>query len=148
MLQDLVVAFFAACLALLFREYATRRERAEHAKKIAGLCLRHLEQIGEDLRNHVEIEGDRVYFRELQLREVEVGDFLYDLITANIHFFASALELEKTITFFHHYKINMATVRDRLDASRSKGYLKQDSYDALLVYLDGSVAELKELAGT
>ena len=62
-----------------------------------------------------------------------------------VHLCAQHLEqIEHTITFFHHYKVNMRTIQTRLK-SNDKASLTETSYRNLMGYLRDAIAELHGL---
>lgn len=148
MTEKVIVGFIGAALALLIREAVVFLKTTIKRKRIAALCCEHLKKIREDLQGHVEIHNGNAKFSETQYSEVAVGDFLYDLITANIDCFGSVNSVRKTINFFHHYMVNMSTIRSRLDGStHGTANLTEGTYEKLLDYLDEAIKEL-ELAST
>ena len=122
--------------------------RSVRRKRIAALCCEHLKKIREDLKEHVEIHNGNAKFSETQYSEVAVGDFLYHLITSNIDCFKSVDSVRETVNFFHHYMVNMSTIRSRLDGStQGTANLTEATYNKLLEYLSEAINEL-ELAST
>ncbi len=147
MYGKIAIGFIGAILALILREIIGRYNLRSRRKQLAALCVEHLKQIHEDLIKHVQIRGSNANFGETQYCEIVVGDFLYDLITSNIEAFPNIRSLRKTITFFHHYKVNMSTVRSRLDASQNQSaHLTEGTYNNLLNYLKDAIDELNSIA--
>jgi hypothetical protein len=149
MVEKLLTAFFGAFIALVLREFIERRKSTNRRKNLAALCATHLKQIRHDLESHVEVEGGAAKFHDTNYRELVVGDFLYDLFTTNIELFPNAEDIQKTTTFFHHYKINMSTVKSRLEAAQG-GFasLTELTYNNLKDYLNQSIDELEKISST
>ena len=148
MTEKVVIGFIGAVLALLIREAVAFWKTTIKRKRIAALCCEHLKKIRGDLRGHVEINNGNAKFNETQYSEVAVGNFLYDLITSNIDCFGSVNSVRETINFFHHYMVNMRTIRSRLDGStQGTANLTEATYEKLLEYLNEAINEL-ELAST
>lgn len=148
MTEKVVIGFIGAALALLIREAVAFWKTTIKRKRIAALCCEHLKKIRGDLCGHVEINNGNAKFNETQYSEVAVGDFLYDLITSNIDCFGSVNSVRETINFFHHYMVNMRTIRSRLDGStQGTANLTEATYEKLLEYLNEAINEL-ELAST
>jgi len=147
MLENVVAGFIGAALALLLRWAFEKATHLEASRKLAGLCVLHLEQIKHDLLHHIPRTDGHARFGETQYHEVAVGFFLYDLITANLEKFPSVRSLDRTMTFFHHYKVNMNTVRARLDTlvTGATATLTNGTFDNLIDYLDGALSELREM---
>ena len=149
MYEKIAIGFIGAILALILREVFEWFTTRSHRKKVAALCAKHLKQIKEDLVGHVKVINGKANFDETQYCEIVVGNFLYDLITSNIKTFPDVNSIEKTITFFHHYKINMSTVKARLDASENNtAYLTERTYNNLLGYLQEAIDEVNSIANT
>ena len=147
--EKIVIGFIGAVLALILREVVEWFRKRSHRKKVAALSVKHLMQIKSDLVKHVIVSDGKANFGETQYCEIVVGDFLYDLITSNIKTFPDVSSIQKTITFFHHYKINMSTVRSRLDISANNmAQLTEGTYNNLLNYLQDSIDELNSIANT
>jgi len=149
MFEKILIGFFGAIIGLFLRELWECRKRLSRRKKLAALCVEHLKQIYEDLLKHVNVSGGKANFGETQYCEAVVGNFLYDLFTSNIEAFSNIHSVRKTITFFHHYKVNMSTVRSRLDASQNQNaQLTEGTYNNLLKYLKEAIDELNSIAVT
>ncbi len=147
MYGKITIALIGAIIALILREIIVRYNLRSRRKQLAALCVEHLKQIHEDLIEHVQIRGGNAYFGETQYCEIVVGDFLYDLITSNIEAFPNIRSLQKTIKFFHHYKVNMSTVRSRLDVSQTPSvHVTEGTYNNLLNYLKDAIGELNSIA--
>jgi hypothetical protein len=132
---------------LLLRAVFTKLSHLVYRRKLAALCVTHLTQIRDDLKSHVKISGEQVVFSETNYNEAAVGHFLYDLFTANIDKFANLASINNTVTFFHHYKVNMSTVRSRLDSGKGDfANLTKGTFDNLLNYLEQAIDELQGLA--
>ncbi|GGE81374.1 hypothetical protein GCM10011533_37290 [Streptosporangium jomthongense] len=148
MTEKVIVGFIGAALALLIREALEYWKTTVRRKRIAALCCEHLKKIREDLQGHVELHNGNAKFSETQYSEVAVGDFLYELITSNIDCFGKVDSVRKTINFFHHYMVNMSTIRSRIDGStHGTANLTEATYEKLLEYLDDAIDEL-QLAST
>ena len=144
MAEKLFVGFIGAALALLIREIVTFWKTTIKRKRIAALCCEHLKKIQEDLQGHVEIHNGNAKFSETQYSEVAVGDFLYDLVTSNIDCFGSVDSVKETVNFFHHYMVNMRTIRSRLDASiNGTANLTEETYNKILGNLNEAINELR-----
>ncbi len=149
MFEKILIGFFGAIVALTLREFLEWRKCLSRRRKLSALCVEHLKQIHKDLIKHVKISEGNAFFGETQYCEVVVGDFLYDLFTSNIETFPNIDSVRKTIKFFHHYKINMSTVRSRLDTSNTgSAKLTEGTYNNLLNYLKDAIDELNSIAGT
>ena len=147
--EKIIIGFIGAVLALILREVVEWFRKRSHRKKVAALSVEHLMQIKNDLVEHVIVSDGKANFSETQYCEIVVGDFLYDLITSNIKTFPDVSSIQKTITFFHHYKINMSTVRSRLDISdNNMAQLTEGTYNNLLNYLQDAIDELNSIANT
>ena len=149
MLENITVGFIGAALALLAREFVEQYKLRARRKRLAALCSRHLKQIRSDLTQHVQVERGRATFGETQYCEVKVGDFLYNLIISNIECFKGVNSIERTITFFHHYMVNMGAVRARLERTdETSTELTEGTYINLAEKLNEAIQELDELAVT
>ena len=152
MWEKLFIAFagaiVGAIVALLIKEGRERLKLKSKGKKIAKVCSGHLEQIRQDLSDHVKVTNGNATFGETQYCEAVVGDFLYNLITSHIECFPAMDSFKRTLSFFHHYKVNMTTVRSRLDDGKSStAQLTEATYKDLLEYLNGAIEELNSIAG-
>ena len=144
MAEKVIVGFIGAALALLIREAVAFWKTTIKRKRISALCCEHLKKIREDLQGHVEIHNGNAKFSETQYSEVAVGDFLYDLITSNIDCFGSVNSVRETVNFFHHYMVNMRTIRSRLDGStHGTANLTEETYNKILEYLNEAIDELE-----
>lgn len=147
MWEKILIGFIGAALALLIIEIFDRYKQKAKAKIIASLAVKHLGMIKRDLVDHFTTGEKKATFGKTQYCEAVVGDFLYDLITSNIECFSSASSVEKSIEFFHTYKVNMAKVKARLNNSTQRtAILKTDTYKNLLSALDGAINELSGIA--
>ncbi|MFD1217560.1 hypothetical protein [Microbulbifer celer] len=147
MWEKILIGFIGAIIALAIKEFIDCLKRRAKSKLIASMAVKHLELIKSDLIDHVVLDKNNATFGETQYCEVVVGDFLYDLITSNIDCFSSAKDVEKSTLFFHKYKVNMATVKARLDNSVQKSTtLKIETYRALVAALEDALSELSGIA--
>jgi len=134
-------------ISAYFQGSADLKKESLHRKNLSKLCAKHLIMIRGDLENHVELKGNLAIFNETIYCELNVGNFLYDLFTTNIHLFSDAKEIEKTVEFFHHYKINMSTIRARLDSQNlDVASLVEGTYTNLRVRLNDAIHELEEIS--
>lgn len=144
--EKITLVVFAALLAIILREGIAWLWRKSRRKKLVHLCTRHLEQIQPDLSGHVRTQDGKAVFSDTEYSEIVVGDFLYDLIINNIDVFEKGTAIERTITFFHHYKVNMRTIQSRLKASPDgRASLTETTYRGLMDYLRDAIAELHGL---
>ncbi|MDH3327125.1 MAG: hypothetical protein OEM38_10455 [Gammaproteobacteria bacterium] len=120
MIEKILIGAIGAALALALREVIEWLRTRKRRLNLASLMVTHLRQIHRDLDEHVQVKNGQANFKETQYWEIVVGDFLHQLFTGNIDVFLNVKSLEATVTFFHHYKVNMATVRSRLDASSNQ----------------------------
>jgi hypothetical protein len=148
MIEKLLIAFFGAVIALALREFVEKRKTTERRKNLVSLCVTHLKQIRSDLENHVAVGNNMASFNETNYCELVVGNFLYDLFTNNIDLFPNAGDIKKTTTFFHHYKINMSTIKSRLDKEGGQASLTKETYNNLREYLNESISELEKISST
>lgn len=147
--EYLISAFVGAAVALLFRELPEIWKNHKRKKKLAKMCVEHLEQIQNDLNEHVRVNEGRAIFSETEYCEIIVGNFLHDLITNNMDVFPDASSIKKTIMFFHHYKVNMSTIKARMDgAGQQSASVTEPTFRNLQNYLSDAIGELKGLAGT
>ncbi|CAA0090995.1 Uncharacterised protein [Zhongshania aliphaticivorans] len=131
------------------QESSTIKKQSTHRKNLAKLCANHLKMILKDLENQVEKKGNSAIFNETNYCELNVGNFLYDLFTSNIHLFSDAQQIEKTVTFFHHYKINMRTIRARLDQTNLDiATIEEGTFLNLRKRLQDAIGELEDIANT
>lgn len=142
--EKLLIAFLGAIFALLLRELVAWLQRRSKRKKLIHVALPHLKRILEDLRNNPNKTSAVAKFSETNYWELVVGDWIYDQLISNLDSFPTPKKLEKTIEFFHHYKVNLSTLRARLDASGGKGAeLTIATYQALVHRLEAAVHELE-----
>jgi hypothetical protein len=141
--SPLFIAFAGAAIALALRGVSDQLRNARFRRRLAALFVAHLKQVRSDLDDHVAIRAGTALIDETAYHEAVVGHFLYDLLTANVDRFVRMSSVEKTIDFFHHYKVNMSTVRARLDASQDHtASLKEATFRNLLRRLDEAIDEL------
>lgn len=149
MIENITVGFIGAALALLIRELVEQYKRRSRRKGLAALCSKHLNHIRLDLTQHVKLKDGYAIFGETQYCEVGVGDFLYQLITSNIECFKNVNAINNTTTFFHHYMVNMGTVKARLETSDKRTtQLTEGTYNNLVQKLDRAIEELDDIAVT
>jgi hypothetical protein len=55
MYEKITIGFIGAILALFIKELYERYKHRAHRKKVAELCVNHLQQIYKDLTDHVQI---------------------------------------------------------------------------------------------
>ena len=147
MIEKALLAFVGAAIALVLREFVEIYKQKKRRKKIAALCVDHLIQIQQDLENHVIIKNGSAQFGETQYCEIVVGDFLYDLFTSNIEAFSDIKSIKNTTKFFHHYKVNMSTVKTRMLASGERSAnLTEATFNNLKGYLQEAIKELSAIA--
>lgn len=146
MAENIALLLFGALLGVALREGIASLGRKSRRKKLARLCTQHLEQIQQALSDHVGTEDGKAVFSDTQYSEIVGGDFLYDLIINNIDAFEKGSAIERTITFFHHYKVNMRTIQSRLKkSSDGQAWLTETTYRGLMDYLRDAIAELDRL---
>jgi hypothetical protein len=146
MTEILLSAFAGAAAALLLGGALRSVRQHDQRWRLAQLCLAHLERIQFDLLSHVRVDEAKASFGETQYHEAAVGHFLYDLLTSNMVAFTNPLAFAKTVDFFHHYKVNMSTVRSRLDRSDTRSaQLTKGTFENLLERLGQAIDELRSM---
>jgi len=146
LIEKILIGAIGAALALIVREVFEWFKKLKRRHKLCLLAVTHLRQIRQDLDRHVKLENGNAIFKETQYCEIVVGDFLYQLLISNIDIFSKVESIEDTITFFHHYKVNMATVRARLDSSNNQtAQLSEATYNKLVERLDIAINELEAI---
>ncbi len=149
MIEKVVIGFVGAALALIIREGVELYKRRIRRNQISAMCVEHLKMIRADLTGHVRVTNGHAHFEETQYCEVSVGDFLYQLITSNIECFGSIKSVAATVTFFHHYMVNMATVKACLGRGNvGRAELTEGTYNNLLQRLNGAIDELEAIASS
>lgn len=150
MIENIAIAFVGAVIALLLREGREWCANKGRTRRVAQLCAEHPEVIKKNLEEHVSIQDRSAYYSETEFAEVAVGDFLYDRLLDELSAIGEVVRIEKTIRFFHHYKVDMATLASRLPkpGEFGKASLTQDTHEALIGYLNDSILELQALSGT
>ena len=144
--EQLSIAFLGAVFALAIREMAAWRQRKRKRKKLVQLAMPHLLKILEDLRDNPGTNLSEAQFTETNYWELIVGNWIYDQVIENLDAFPNLKKLEKTIDFFHHYKVNMATLRSRLASAKGKcAVLEIATYQKLVDRLHEAIDELERL---
>lgn len=147
MIENILIAVVSAGIALLLKEHVDGRKSKARQKNLASLCARHLNMILNDLENHLEIRNGAVRFNETNYCELAVGEFLYDLFTSNIDLFPNVNIIEHTTEFFHHYQINMSTIKSRLDTGQGNlASITEGTYNNLRNYLREAIQELESIS--
>ena len=147
--EKILIGLVSALIALVLRECWAAWQRKKKKEKLAALIKQHLMQIQKDLTQHVRVRNKQAEFNSTLYCEIVVGDFLYDLLISNLDLFPKVGSIEKTVTFFHHYKINMSTVKSRLEASSdNQTFLTEGTYNNLIGYLKDAIEENDEISGT
>jgi len=144
-MKNLLPAFLGALAALLINEVWRLLRNASSCCKLCSLCLYHMRIIQRDLKNNVDDhEQERAKFDQTQYCESSVGVPLYDTIVSSIHLFPDAEAIRDTIIFFHHYKVNMATIKSRMETKgKTEAYVTRHTYDGILEKLDAAIRELE-----
>lgn len=151
-----------AGIVLIVQYIVSRYKRLKKLRTTAWLIQHHLKKIKKNLHEHINLIDDKAEFSETQYTEVVIGDFLYSLFIENLDVIGNVEQFEKTIDFFHEYKINMGTLKVRFDTAKHNDMKRgnsteiprcvthqsvdRDTFYNLSGFINGAICELDDVA--